>query len=37
MIDDHVMFHGGVGHDGLRDAGSVVTATEELPSILPFA
>ncbi|MCU1652468.1 MAG: class flavin-dependent oxidoreductase [Pseudonocardia sp.] len=30
MVGDHVMFHGGVGNDGLTDAASVVTATEEL-------
>ncbi len=26
MVGDHVMFHGGVGNDGLTDAASVVTA-----------
>src|SRR2546429_1957302 len=30
MVGDHVMFHGGVGNDGLVDAASVVTATGEL-------
>jgi alkanesulfonate monooxygenase SsuD/methylene tetrahydromethanopterin reductase-like flavin-dependent oxidoreductase (luciferase family) len=30
MVGDHVMFHGGVGNDGLADAASVVTATDEL-------
>jgi alkanesulfonate monooxygenase SsuD/methylene tetrahydromethanopterin reductase-like flavin-dependent oxidoreductase (luciferase family) len=30
MVGDHVMFHGGVGNDGLTDAASVVTATDEL-------
>ena len=30
MVGDHVMFHGGLGNDGLTDAASVVTATEEL-------
>src|SRR5260370_4385191 len=30
MVGDHVMFHGGVGNDGLVDAASVVTATDEL-------
>ncbi|GAB2962413.1 LLM class F420-dependent oxidoreductase [Amycolatopsis acidiphila] len=30
MVGDHVMFHRGVGNDGLTDAASVVTATEEL-------
>jgi alkanesulfonate monooxygenase SsuD/methylene tetrahydromethanopterin reductase-like flavin-dependent oxidoreductase (luciferase family) len=30
MVGDHVMFHGGVGNDGLTDAASVVTATDDL-------
>ena len=30
MVGDHVVFHGGVGNDGLTDAASVVTATDEL-------
>jgi alkanesulfonate monooxygenase SsuD/methylene tetrahydromethanopterin reductase-like flavin-dependent oxidoreductase (luciferase family) len=30
MVGDHVMFHGGVGNDGLTDAASVVTATDAL-------
>src|SRR5260370_25775813 len=30
MVGDHVRFHGGVGKDGLTDAASVVTATDEL-------
>jgi alkanesulfonate monooxygenase SsuD/methylene tetrahydromethanopterin reductase-like flavin-dependent oxidoreductase (luciferase family) len=30
MVGDHVMFHGGVGNDGLTDAASVVTATDQL-------
>jgi alkanesulfonate monooxygenase SsuD/methylene tetrahydromethanopterin reductase-like flavin-dependent oxidoreductase (luciferase family) len=30
MVGDHVMFHGGVGNDGLTDAASVVTATADL-------
>lgn len=30
MVGDHVMFQGGVGNDGLTDAASVVTATDEL-------
>jgi alkanesulfonate monooxygenase SsuD/methylene tetrahydromethanopterin reductase-like flavin-dependent oxidoreductase (luciferase family) len=30
MVGDHVMFHGGVGNDGLIDAASVVTACEDL-------
>jgi alkanesulfonate monooxygenase SsuD/methylene tetrahydromethanopterin reductase-like flavin-dependent oxidoreductase (luciferase family) len=30
MLGDHVMFHGGVGNDGLVDAASVVTASEGL-------
>ncbi|HZZ49249.1 MAG TPA: LLM class flavin-dependent oxidoreductase [Pseudonocardia sp.] len=30
MVGDHVMFHGGVGNDGLTDAASVVTATDKL-------
>src|SRR5258708_11956618 len=30
MVGDHVMFHGGVGNDGLTDAASVVTPTDEL-------
>src|ERR1700736_6103456 len=30
MVGDHVMFHGGVGNDGLVDAASVVTANDEL-------
>jgi alkanesulfonate monooxygenase SsuD/methylene tetrahydromethanopterin reductase-like flavin-dependent oxidoreductase (luciferase family) len=30
MIGDHVMFHGGLGNDGLTDAASVVTANDEL-------
>jgi alkanesulfonate monooxygenase SsuD/methylene tetrahydromethanopterin reductase-like flavin-dependent oxidoreductase (luciferase family) len=30
MIGDHVMFHTGVGNDGLVDAASVITATERL-------
>lgn len=30
MVGDHVMFHGGIGSDGLTDAASVVTATDEL-------
>ena len=30
MVGDHVMFHGGVGNDGLTDAASVVTASDEL-------
>src|SRR6202020_2004033 len=30
MIGDHVMFQGGTGNDGLTDAASVLTATEDL-------
>jgi alkanesulfonate monooxygenase SsuD/methylene tetrahydromethanopterin reductase-like flavin-dependent oxidoreductase (luciferase family) len=30
MLGDHVMFHGGIGNDGLADAASVMTATEDL-------
>lgn len=30
MVGDHVVFHGGVGNDGLTDAASVVTATDAL-------
>lgn len=30
MVGDHVMFHDGVGNDGLTDAASVVTATDGL-------
>ncbi len=30
MVGDHVMFHGGVGNDGLTDAASVVTARDDL-------
>src|ERR1700735_546378 len=30
MIGDHVMFQGGTGNDGLADAASVMTATEDL-------
>lgn len=30
MVGDHVMFHDGVGNDGLTDAASVVTATDRL-------
>jgi alkanesulfonate monooxygenase SsuD/methylene tetrahydromethanopterin reductase-like flavin-dependent oxidoreductase (luciferase family) len=30
MVGDHVMFQGGAGNDGLADAASVVTATEQL-------
>jgi alkanesulfonate monooxygenase SsuD/methylene tetrahydromethanopterin reductase-like flavin-dependent oxidoreductase (luciferase family) len=30
MIGDHVMFHSGLGNDGLTDAASVVTANDEL-------
>src|SRR5258708_37003509 len=30
MVGDHVMFHGGVGNDGLTDAASGGTATDEL-------
>src|ERR1700735_4883857 len=30
MIGDHVMFQGGTGNDGLADAASVMTATENL-------
>jgi alkanesulfonate monooxygenase SsuD/methylene tetrahydromethanopterin reductase-like flavin-dependent oxidoreductase (luciferase family) len=30
MVGDHVMFHGGIGNDGLSDAASVVTACEDL-------
>jgi alkanesulfonate monooxygenase SsuD/methylene tetrahydromethanopterin reductase-like flavin-dependent oxidoreductase (luciferase family) len=30
MVGDHVMFHGGVGNDGLTDAASVVTANDDL-------
>jgi alkanesulfonate monooxygenase SsuD/methylene tetrahydromethanopterin reductase-like flavin-dependent oxidoreductase (luciferase family) len=30
MVGDHVMFHDGVGNDGLTDAASVATATDEL-------
>lgn len=30
MVGDHVMFHGGVGNDGLTDAASVATATDDL-------
>ncbi|MDN5855422.1 MAG: LLM class flavin-dependent oxidoreductase, partial [Actinomycetia bacterium] len=30
MVGDHVMFHGGVGNDGLTDAASVVTAAAHL-------
>jgi alkanesulfonate monooxygenase SsuD/methylene tetrahydromethanopterin reductase-like flavin-dependent oxidoreductase (luciferase family) len=30
MTGDHVMFHGGVGNDGLSDAASLITATEDL-------
>jgi alkanesulfonate monooxygenase SsuD/methylene tetrahydromethanopterin reductase-like flavin-dependent oxidoreductase (luciferase family) len=34
MVGDHVMFHGGVGNDGLTDAASVVTATAHLDADL---
>lgn len=30
MVGDHVVFHGGLGNDGLTDAASVVTATDDL-------
>ena len=30
MTGDHVMFHDGVGNDGLADAASLMTATEDL-------
>ncbi len=30
MTGDHVMFHDGVGNDGLTDAASLLTATEDL-------
>lgn len=30
MLGDHVMFHDGVGNDGLTDAASVVTASDTL-------
>jgi alkanesulfonate monooxygenase SsuD/methylene tetrahydromethanopterin reductase-like flavin-dependent oxidoreductase (luciferase family) len=30
MLGDHVMFHAGVGNDGLTDAASVLTATDDL-------
>lgn len=30
MVGDHVVFHGGVGNDGLTDVASVVTATGDL-------
>lgn len=30
MVGDHVMFHGGVGNDGLTDAASVLTANDDL-------
>jgi alkanesulfonate monooxygenase SsuD/methylene tetrahydromethanopterin reductase-like flavin-dependent oxidoreductase (luciferase family) len=30
MVGDHVVFHGGIGNDGLADAASVVTAREDL-------
>jgi len=30
MVGDHVMFQDGVGNDGLTDAASVATATDEL-------
>src|SRR5260370_5771612 len=30
MVGDHVMFHDGIGNDGLTDAASVVTATDDL-------
>ncbi|MGH8999747.1 MAG: LLM class flavin-dependent oxidoreductase [Acidimicrobiia bacterium] len=30
MVGDHVMFHGGVGNDGLTDAASVLTADDDL-------
>ena len=30
MIGDHVMFHDGTGNDGLADAASVMTATEDI-------
>ena len=30
MVGDHVVFHGGVGNDGLTDAASVVTAAAHL-------
>src|ERR1700730_972441 len=36
MVGDHVMFHGGVGNDGLVDAASVVTATDELRLYVPL-
>jgi alkanesulfonate monooxygenase SsuD/methylene tetrahydromethanopterin reductase-like flavin-dependent oxidoreductase (luciferase family) len=34
MVGDHVMFHGGVGNDGLTDAASVVTAAAHLDADL---
>src|SRR2546429_8451863 len=34
MVGDHVMFHGGGGHDGLGDAASGVAATRELRGYL---
>src|SRR5258708_26436185 len=34
MVGDHVMFHGGVGNDGLPDAASVVTTTDQLRGYL---
>jgi alkanesulfonate monooxygenase SsuD/methylene tetrahydromethanopterin reductase-like flavin-dependent oxidoreductase (luciferase family) len=30
MVGDHVVFHGGIGNDGLADAASVVTARDDL-------
>jgi alkanesulfonate monooxygenase SsuD/methylene tetrahydromethanopterin reductase-like flavin-dependent oxidoreductase (luciferase family) len=30
MVGDHVVFHGGIGNDGLADAASVVTASDDL-------
>ena len=30
MVGDHVMFHGGVGNDGLTDAAAVANATDDL-------
>jgi alkanesulfonate monooxygenase SsuD/methylene tetrahydromethanopterin reductase-like flavin-dependent oxidoreductase (luciferase family) len=30
MVGDHVMFHGGVGNDGLTDAAAVASATNDL-------
>src|SRR5258708_25015957 len=34
MVGDHVMFHGGVGNDGLTDAASIATAADQLDTDL---